>query len=81
MHYEIVTGECHEAVGFVVWVKLVSSIAIVDVIHLCVVLAKEGMRLLTKLAMTGCFSAEVQRNAWVVSFLNIVVIGNSVGKG
>ena len=81
MHYEIVTRECHEAVGFVMWIKLVSSKAVVDVILFYVVLTKEGIRLLSNLVATACFGAKVQRDTWVVSLLDVVVIGNSVGKG
>ena len=59
MHDEIVTGECHEAVGFVIWVNLVSSVAIVDVMFSDVIFTKEDARLLSKLATTACFSTEV----------------------
>ena len=59
MHYEIVAGECHEAVGLVMWVKLVSSNAVADVILFYVVLTKEGIRLLSNLVTTACFGAKV----------------------
>ena len=81
MHYETVTGECHEAVGLVMWVNLVSSNAIVDVIFFDVTLAKEGIRLLSNFVTTACFSAEVCWDAWMFSFLNVVVGGNRFGKG
>ena len=81
MHYETVTGECHEAVGLVMQVKLVSSNAVVDVILLYVVLTKEDIRLLSNLVTTACFGAKVRRDTWVVSLLDVVVSANSVGEG
>ena len=56
---EMVTGERHEAVGLVIWVNLVSSAVIIDVMFSDVIFRKEDARLLSKLAMMACFSAEV----------------------
>ena len=81
MHYEIVTGECHEAVVLMMRVKLVSSKAVIDVILLHVVLTKEGIRLLSNLVTTFCLGAKVCWDTWVVSLLDVVVSGNSVGEG
>ena len=81
MHYEIVTGECHEAVVLMMRVKLVSSKAVIDVILLYVVLTKEGIRLLSNFVTTICLGAKVRWNTWVVSLLDVVVSGNSVGEG
>ena len=62
-------------------VKLVSSKAIIDVIFLYVVLTKEGIRLLSNFVTTFCLGAKVCWDTWVISLLDVVVSGNSVGEG